>query len=63
MSAQHAVIVAVVTMEKEKVLSGGAPIFIVDDEENLQKTAMTLEKVMDASTHEVNASTLILVAH
>lgn len=63
MSAQYAVIVAVVTMERDQVLSGGAPVFIVDTAEALQQTAMTLEKVMDASTHEINASTLILVAH
>lgn len=63
MCAQHAVIVAVVTMKKEEVLSGGAPVFIVNTEEALQETAMILEKVLDASTHEVNVSTLILVAH
>lgn len=63
MSANHAAIVAVVTMTKEQILSGGAPIFIVQTTDELQETAMTLEKIMDASTHEVNPSTLILVAH
>lgn len=63
MSANHAVIVAVVTMKQEQLLSGGAPVFIVSSPEELQETAMTLEKIMDASTHEVNPSTLILVAH
>ncbi len=63
MSAQHAMIVAIVTTKRELLQGGGAPVFIVDDHKELQQTALTLEKIMDAATHEVNASTLILVAH
>lgn len=63
MCAQHAAIVAIVTTEKELLQGGGAPVFIVNDLQELQKMAMTLEKILDAATHEVNASTLILVAH
>lgn len=63
MSSNHAVIVAVVTLKKEKLLSGGAPVFIVQTADELQSVATTLEKVLDASTHEIDGETLILVAH
>lgn len=63
MCAQHAAIVAIVTTESELLQGGGAPVFIVNDLQELQSIAMTLEKILDAATHEVNASTLILVAH
>lgn len=63
MCAQHAAIVAVVTTNKAYTHGGGAPIFVANDFEELQNTAMTLEKILDAATHEVNDSTLILVAH
>lgn len=63
MSKQHAEIVAIVTTKREMLSGGGSPVFIVNEDNELQQTAMTLEKIMDASTHEVNPSTLILVAH
>lgn len=62
MAEQHTIIVAIVTRKPEKLQGGGAPVFIVDDEEALQRTAMTLEKVMDAAAQEVNTETIVLVA-
>ncbi|PIC64862.1 hypothetical protein CSV79_04375 [Sporosarcina sp. P13] len=63
MENQHAEIVAVVTMKRENVVAGGATIFIVKDPQELQITALTLEKVLDATSHEIDADTLIVVAH
>ena len=62
MGNQHAEIIAVITMKPEVIQGGGAPIFIVIDEKELQETSMTIEKVMDASAHEINNGTIIIVA-
>lgn len=55
-------ILAVITKKKENV-AGGAPIFVVDNKEELQKTAFTIEKILDAMVHELNEDTLIIVRH
>ncbi|MBO0600219.1 hypothetical protein I2483_00970 [Sporosarcina sp. E16_3] len=62
MESQHAEIVAVITMKPEAITGGGAPVFIVKDQKELQKISMTLEKIMDASAHEIDTDTLIIVA-
>ncbi len=55
-------ILAVITTQKENI-AGGAPIFVVNTPEELQQTAFTLEKILDAMAHEVNPQTLIIVRH
>lgn len=55
-------IVAVITTNPKNMTGGGAPLFIVENPDALQKTSMTLEKIMDASAHEVNKETIIIVA-
>jgi cell wall assembly regulator SMI1 len=55
-------IVAVVTTERDKV-GGGAPIFIVNDEEERQKVAFSLEKMLDAIAQDLKNGTMILVRH
>lgn len=59
---QPAEIVAVITKKPEMLQGGGAPVFIVNDEKELQKISMTLEKIMDASAHEIDNNTLVIVA-
>lgn len=55
-------ILAVITTQKEKI-AGGAPIFFVDSNDELQHVAFTLEKILDGMVHEVEPSTLIIVRH
>jgi hypothetical protein len=55
-------IVAIVTMHGKQV-DGGAPIFIVDDEQALEHTSFLLEKILDASAHDLKNGTYILVNH
>lgn len=62
MGEQHSMIVAVITTKPENMAGGGAPLFIVDNPDALQKTSMTLEKIMDAAAHEINKETIIIVA-
>ena len=62
MENQHAEIVAVITMKPEIIQGGGAPVFIAKDNKELQKISMTLEKIMDASAHEIDPETIVIIA-
>lgn len=55
-------ILAVVSLNRDKV-GGGAPIFYVQNEEELQQTAFSLEKILDAMAHDLQNGTMILVNH
>lgn len=56
-------IIAVVTTRRENIKGGGAPVFVTQDTESLQKISSILEKILDASAHEVDEYTMIIVAH
>ncbi|MFD2168714.1 capping complex subunit for YIEGIA [Tumebacillus lipolyticus] len=62
MSMLNNFILAVCTTEKDCV-SGSGPIFFCHTEEELQKTSLYLEKILDAMAHEVRPGTMILVKH
>ncbi|MDD9267620.1 hypothetical protein ACFPES_11350 [Paenibacillus sp. GCM10023248] len=55
-------ILAIVTLTKDRV-GGGAPIFAVDQEDDLQRMAFSLEKILDANAHDLKNGTIILVKH
>lgn len=56
-------IIAIISTQNDTIKAGGAPVFITKDRETLQKVSTTLEKTLDASAHEVDPNTMILVAH
>ncbi|MFS0722668.1 capping complex subunit for YIEGIA [Paenibacillus sp. 1P07SE] len=51
---------AIVTLNRGQP-GGGAPIFQVKTIEELQDTAFLLEKILDASAHDLKNGTVILV--
>lgn len=55
-------VVAVVTVDKE-LTSGGAPIFIVEGKEQQQEVGFSLEKILDATAHQLPNGVVILVKH
>jgi hypothetical protein len=55
-------ILAIISLEQEKI-AGGAPIFIVDSLEEQQSTAFKLEKILDATAHDLQNGTMIIVKH
>jgi len=55
-------IVAIVVRDKNQV-DGGAPIFITHSIEEQKKIAFSLEKMMDASAHELENGIYILIEH
>jgi hypothetical protein len=55
-------IVAIVSIDKDSV-AGGAPIFIEPDEHNRESTAFMLEKILDATVHDLKNGSFVLVNH
>lgn len=55
-------IVAVVSIHSDEV-KGGAPIFIAPDTGKLEEISFLLEKILDASAHDLKNGTIILVDH
>lgn len=55
-------ILAVITTSSEKV-TGGVPIFIVKDEQEIQEKAFLLENILDGMVHELDSSTYVVVRH
>lgn len=60
---QRTIIMAIVTTKEESLRGGGVPVFIAKNKELLQKISNVLEKTLDASVHEVDEDTTIIVAH
>ena len=54
--------VVATTKNKDKV-SGGAPIFLVNDEEELQYTCLMLSRVLKGMTHSLDNGIYIIVKH
>jgi hypothetical protein len=55
-------ILAVVSTSRETV-GGGAPIFFVSTEEELQEFTFLLEKILDGMAHDLKNGTMIIVRH
>ncbi len=55
-------ILAVVTQHPKEV-SGGLPVFIVQDDAAAQRVAGSLSHILDAMVHDLQNGTLILVRH
>lgn len=55
-------ILAVVTIDKEKV-SGGAPVFHAQNEDEMQEISFKLEKILDGMAHDLQNGTMIIVKH
>ncbi len=56
-------ILAIITKEKEQVRGGGAPVFIATNDEELQRTAFLLEKILDGIAHDLENGSMIIVKH
>ncbi|HOV78646.1 MAG TPA: hypothetical protein PK728_00945 [Bacillota bacterium] len=59
---QSGAILAVVTLNMDKV-GGGAPIFFARDEDEQEKTARHLSKILDAVVHDLENGAYIIVRH
>ncbi len=55
-------ILAVVTLNMERV-AGGAPIFFAQNEEERERIALYIAKTLDAMVHDLENGTYIIVRH
>jgi hypothetical protein len=55
-------VLAVLTVNREDV-EGGAPIFVVKDEDELQRYAVLLENILDGMVHTLKPGLAIIVRH
>mgnify|MGYP000922542023 FL=1 len=56
-------IIAIVTLDKEKVYAGSAPIFVAEDEEEQQRIAMYITRITFGMVHDLGKGVLIIVKH
>jgi len=56
-------ILAVVTADPGLVAGGGAPVFLGRDEDQCEKIATSLSRILDAMVHYLENGTYIIVAH
>ncbi len=57
------VILAIITLDRESVKSGGAPIFYAENVEQQEKIATTLSRITEGVIHELDNGVKILVKH
>ena len=57
------IILAIITTNKELVLGGGAPVFMAENQEQMQRTAFLLEKILDGMAHDLENEAMIIVRH
>lgn len=55
-------ILAIVTRAQD-VVSGSVPIFVAKDDDEMQKLARYISKVLNAVTHDLENGTYIIVRH
>lgn len=56
-------ILAIVTIDRELVIPGGASVFIADNKDKQQRLAFLLEKILDGIAHDLENGTIIIVRH
>lgn len=56
-------IVAVVTINKNKIIYSGVPVFFSDTKEEMEKTALLLSKITMAMVHDLENGCLVIVRH
>ncbi|GGM22783.1 hypothetical protein GCM10011351_05800 [Paraliobacillus quinghaiensis] len=55
-------ILAVITVNKTKV-TGGAPIFLCENKDEMEKVAANLEAIIDGISHALSDELYIIVKH
>ncbi|MHB1421293.1 MAG: capping complex subunit for YIEGIA [Bacillota bacterium] len=56
-------IMAVVTTDREKVIPGGAPVFLAKDEEEQEKISLYISRILNGIAHDLENGVYIIVRH
>lgn len=54
-------ILAIVTTDKAKVMTGGAPIFVAKDREEQQRLGLLLSRLLKAMCHDLENGVYIII--
>ncbi len=55
--------VACITVDPERVVGGGIPVFIADDEEEMAQMATVMSRILDAAAHDLGNGVFLVVQH
>lgn len=61
--APSPVMFAIVTTKPKAVQGGMAPIFVAEDDQEMQRIAMWLCRITNANVHDLHNGTLVLVTN
>jgi len=56
-------ILAVVTVNPQKVMAGGAPVFVCENTEEMDRVATVLARASEGVTHDLGNGVYILMKH
>ncbi|MGI6648454.1 MAG: capping complex subunit for YIEGIA [Bacillota bacterium] len=56
-------VLAIVALGHGKVAGGGAPVFIVEDQEQQEKISLYLSRVLNGAIHDLENGVYIIVGH
>ncbi|MGE5560770.1 MAG: capping complex subunit for YIEGIA [Chloroflexota bacterium] len=56
-------ILAVVTLHRDAVAAGGAPVFFVPNQQELDRVSLYLSKITNSMIHDLETGTYVLVKH
>ena len=56
-------ILAVVTLDEKKIIPGGVPIFMAEDQKELEKTSLLIAKITTGMVHDLENGCYIIVKH
>lgn len=56
-------ILAIVTIDEEKIISGGVPIFKAQDQKEMEKVSLLIAKITTGMVHDLENGCYIIVKH
>lgn len=56
-------ILAIVTLDKKKIVSSGVPVFTAENEKEQEKTSLLIAKITAGMVHDLENGCYIIVKH
>lgn len=56
-------ILAIITCNPAKVSGGGCPVFLAQDQEEMEKTSLLLARILGGMVHDLENDVFIIVRH
>ncbi len=56
-------ILAIITLDKEKVITGGCPVFIADNKDQQYRMGIYLASILDGVVHDLENDVLFICKH